>query len=103
MKIEQKLMAGADKLLSQIDNVGFQPDAIGVENQVNRHSLIAMAMFGQKRLEGEVDSLTARVETQVAKVESIASLFQQYLKSGYEVATFPVSYAVSSVKGIKQA
>lgn len=101
MKIEQKLMAVADKFLSQIDNVGFQLDALGVENQVNRHNLIAMAMFGQKRLEGEVDSLTARVETKVAKVESIANLFQQYVKSGYDVVTYPVNYAVSSVKAIK--
>ncbi len=103
MNIEQKLMAVADKFLSQVDNVGYQLDALGVDNQVNRHNLIAIAMFGQKRFEGEVDSLTARVESKVAKIEGIANLFQQYVKSGYEVATYPVSYAVASVKGIKQS
>ena len=52
MKIEQKLMSIADQVLSQVDNLGYQLDAMGVENQVNRHNLIALAMFGQRRLEG---------------------------------------------------
>ena len=98
MKIEQKLMSVADQVLSQVDNLGYQLDAMGVENQVNRHNLIALAMFGQRRLEGEMDSISARVESKVSQIESVANVFQRYVKSGVDLATFPATYAMGLLK-----
>lgn len=99
MKIDKKLMSIAEQLLGQVDNLGYQLDAIGVENQVNRHNLIAMMMFGQKRIEGEVDSLTARVESRIAQVESVIGLFQKYVKSGVDLAAYPATYALERFQG----
>lgn len=99
MKIDKKLMSVAEQLLSQVDNLGYQLDVLGVENQLNRHTLIAMAMFGQKRMEGEMDSLTARMETKLAQVESLADTFQRYVKSGVDLAAYPATYALSRLQG----
>ncbi|TNC80301.1 MAG: hypothetical protein C9356_14450 [Oleiphilus sp.] len=99
MKIDKKLMSIAEQLLGQVDNLGYQLDAMGVENQVNRHNLIAMMMFGQKRIEGEVDSLTARVESRIAQVESVIGLFQKYVKSGVDLAAYPATYALERLQG----
>lgn len=96
MKIEKKLTTLAEQVLSQVDNVGYQLDAIGVENQINRHTLIAMAMFGQKRFEGEMDSISAKV----ARLESIGDSVQRYLKSGLDVALFPANYAIDRVQSL---
>jgi len=100
MKIEKKLMSIADQVLAQVDNIGYQLDALGVENQVNRHTLIAAAMFGQKRIEGELDSLSAKVESKVARVENMTDLVQKYLRSGVDLATFPATYTLSRLKQV---
>jgi len=98
MKIDKKLASVAEQLLSQVDELGYQLDAIGVQNSINRHNLIAMAMFGQKRIEGELDSLSARAESEIAKVESVLAVGKQYLKSGAELAVFPATYTIGLLK-----
>lgn len=50
-----------DTALQGLDNLGYQLASLGITNRVNRHSLIALAMAEQKRFEGELDSLNARV------------------------------------------
>jgi len=98
MKIEKKLSAYVEKALSQVDALGYQLDAMGVENQLNRHNLIAMAMFGQKRLEGELDSLSARAESKLAQVEAVAQLGKKYLESGARLVTYPAVFSYELIK-----
>lgn len=98
MNINKSIAAFAEKLLEQVDEIGFQLDAMGVENRVNRHNLIAYAMFGQKRLEGELDSLTAKAESEKARIESVVTTGKQYLKSGGELVAFPATYAYGLIK-----
>ena len=98
MKIEKKLADLAEKVLTQVDELGYQLDAIGVENQINRHNLIAAVMFGQKRLEGEIDSMTAKAETGIAKVESVVKQGKSYLQQGATFALRPATYTLDLVK-----
>lgn len=98
MKIEKKLSELAEKVLTQVDELGFQLDAIGVENQINRHNLIAAVMFGQKRLEGEIDSISAKAETGIAKIESVVKQGKSYLQQGASIAMRPASYTFDLVK-----
>jgi len=85
-------------LLKQVDNVGFQLDSIGVENQINRHNLIATVFAGQKRFEGELDSVKARVDSTKAQVEATFDVAEQYAKSGLGLVTFPATYVIDRVK-----
>lgn len=95
---QKKLNEIAEKVLSQLDNLGYQLDIIGVENQINRHNLIALIMFGQKRLEGEMDSLNARIDSGKAKVEGVINSAEKLLVSAGNLAIFPAKYTIERVK-----
>lgn len=98
MNTQKKLNEITEKVLSQLDNLGFQLDTMGVENQINRHNLIALIMFGQKRLEGELDSLNAKIGTGKAKIESVVDSVEKLLISAGNLAVFPAKYALDRVK-----
>jgi hypothetical protein len=98
MKAQQKLNEFAESALSQIDSLGYHLDMIGVDNQVNRHNLIALIMFGQKRLEGEMDSLNAKIDAGKAKVEGIVHNAEDLLLSATNLAIFPAKYTYDRVK-----
>ncbi|PJF38545.1 MAG: hypothetical protein CUN55_16975, partial [Phototrophicales bacterium] len=86
--------------LSQIDSLGFYLDELGIENNINRHNIIAALMFGQKRLEGEIDSLNARLEVGKAKVDSVVDSVEKSVGSATDVALFPAKYTYSRIKSI---
>lgn len=96
--MNKRIEAFGNTLLEKIDAIGFQLDEIGVQNQINRHTLIAGIMFGQKRLEGELDSLKARADSTKAQVTSTFALAEKYAKSGIDVISFPATYALSRIK-----
>ncbi len=88
----------AENILSQVDALGYHLDAIGVENQINRHNIIAALMFGQKRLEGEMDSLNARIDMGKARVEGIIDNAEKLAVSAANLAFFPAKYTIDRVK-----
>lgn len=98
MKAQKKLTELAESALSQIDALGFRLDAIGVDNQINRHNLIALLMFGQKRLEGEMDSFNAKVDVSKAKVEGIITNTEKLIISAKDLAFFPAQYTIDRIK-----
>lgn len=98
MNAQKKLNELAENLLSQLDNLGFQLDSMGVENQINRHNLIALIMFGQKRLEGEIDSMNAKIGTGKAKIDSIVDSAEKLIVSAGNLAIFPAKYTIDRVK-----
>jgi hypothetical protein len=98
MNAQKKLNELAESILSQLDNLGYQLDSIGVENQINRHNLIALLMFGQKRLEGELDSLNAKIGTGKAKIEGIVDSAEKLIVSAGNLAIFPAKYTIDRVK-----
>ena len=98
MIAQKKLNELAESILSQLDNLGYQLDNMGVENQINRHNLIALLMFGQKRLEGELDSLNARIGSGKARIEGIVDSAEKLLVSAGNLAVFPAKYTIDRVK-----
>jgi hypothetical protein len=84
--------------LQQVDSLGFQLDQLGIENNINRHNLMAAVFAGQKRLEGELDSVKARVGSTKANVESTIDAAEQLAKSGLKLIAFPATYTVERFK-----
>jgi len=85
-------------VFKQVDNLGFQLDSMGVENQINRHTLIAAIFAGKTRFEGEVDSVKARAESAKANVEGTLDVVEKLAKSGLNIVTFPATYALQRLK-----
>jgi len=98
MNAQKKLNELAENMLVQLDNLGYQLDTMGVDNQINRHNLIALIMFGQKRLEGEMDSLNAKIGTGKARIEGIVDSTEKLLVSAGNLAIFPAKYTIERVK-----
>ena len=98
MKVDKKINEIAESALAQLDSLGYRLDSIGVENQINRHNLIALIMFGQKRLEGEMDSLSAVVDTGKSKIDNITRSAEKLVVSAADLALFPAKYTISRVK-----
>ena len=84
--------------LQQVDSLGFQLDQLGIENNINRHNLMAAVFAGQKRLEGELDSVKARVGSTKANVESTIDTAEQLAKSGLKLIAFPATYTLERFK-----
>lgn len=77
-----------DTALQGLDSLGSQLANLGITQRVNRHSLIALVMAEQKRFEGEMDSLNARVNFYRYRAEQTA---EQLLK--------PVQAVTGSLRG----
>lgn len=69
-----------------LDRVGFQLDAMGITNKVNRHNLIALVMLEQKHLAGELDSLTARFESKKSKVDQLSRQAERVVRARVDQA-----------------
>ncbi len=96
--MQKNIKTALDSLMLQVDALGYQLDAIGVDNQINRHTLIAAMFAGQKRLEGELDSVTARFESGKAKADALIDTAEKLVKSGVELAIFPAKYTYDRLK-----
>jgi len=66
----QKLL---DLALSGIDSLGYRLDQFGITGKVNRHNIAAFVMLEQKHLEGEWDSIQARIDLRRSQIEHLAS------------------------------
>lgn len=84
--------------LQQVDSIGFQLDQLGIENSVNRHNLMAVVFAGQKRFEGELDSVKARVGSAKVNVESTIDTAEELAKSGLRLLAFPATYTIERFK-----
>lgn len=96
--MKKQLQETVESLLGQLDTLGYKLDVYGVENNINRHTLIAAVMAGQKRLEGELDSMSAKIDSKKVQAEQLIDTTEQYLKSGVNLAMFPAKYTYERVK-----
>ncbi|MBW4934816.1 hypothetical protein [Marinobacter sp. F4206] len=64
----QKLLNFA---LEGIDTIGYRLDQMGITGKVNRHNIAAYLAAEQKYLEGEWDSIQARVDRRRSQFEHI--------------------------------
>ncbi|MBE0487109.1 hypothetical protein [Marinobacter sp.] len=58
--------------LEGVDNLGFRLDSLGITSKLNRHNIAAFVMAEQKHLEGEWDSIQAKVDRRRSQFERIA-------------------------------
>lgn len=57
--------------LEGVDTIGYRLDQLGITGKVNRHNIAAYLMAEQKYLEGEWDSIQARVGRRRSQFEHI--------------------------------
>lgn len=62
--------------LEGVDNLGFRLDSLGITSRINRHNIAAFLMAEQKHLEGEWDSIQAKVDRRRSQFEHIAGQFE---------------------------
>jgi len=98
MRIEKKMTSLVNSALGQLDSLGYQLDVMGVDNRINRHNLIAFALFNQKRVEGELDSLSAKIGSTKAKANALVDITEQFVKSGVNLALMPATYTIERVR-----
>lgn len=89
-----------DIALVRFDQVGYQLDDFGIASNINRHQVIAYLMAEQKRLEGEVDSLRARIDFRRVQVERIVGSIEKTARNGLDLALWPARFTLSTLKGI---
>lgn len=54
-----------------LDHLGYRLDQFGITTRVNRHNVAAFLMAEQYHLEGEWDSLQAKIDRRKAEFESL--------------------------------
>lgn len=62
-----------DTALNGLDSLGYQLDQYGITGKVNRHNLAAFVMNEQKHLEGEWDSIQARIDRRKSQLEGLVN------------------------------
>jgi hypothetical protein len=87
-----------DSALVRFDQVGYRLDQYGIASNVNRHQVIACLMAEQKRLEGELDSLKARVGFRRLQVERIIGQVESTARGGLDLALKPARYTLGSLR-----
>lgn len=99
MKLNKNVTSLIETALSGLDNLGYQLDMMGVTSQVNRHTLIGLVMAEQKHLEGELDSIKARVSNAQVKVDRTINRVEGLVNNGIDIALTPARTTISTVKG----
>ncbi len=89
----QKLMNTA---LNSLDALGYRLDQYGITGKVNRHNLAAFLMVEQKHLEGEWDSIQARIDRRRSQVEGILS----FVETRTDAVIAPVMARVNRFRGV---
>ncbi len=84
-----------DTALNGLDSVGFQLDQLGITSKVNRHNLAAFVMNEQKHLEGEWDSIQARIDRRKSQIEALVNT----VESRAETLLRPVIDRLEQLRG----
>ncbi len=93
----QKLL---NRALDGLDYVGFQLEEMGITDRVNRHNVMAYAFAEQKNLEGQIESLTAKVGTQKARIEKLRADAEKRIQNTVDFALTPVRFTRDQVKAL---
>lgn len=98
MGVIMKFQPILNSALLTFDQVAYRLDDYGIVRNVNRHQVIAYLMAEQKRLEGEVDSLKARVDFRRVQAEELVERAQSAARGGVQLALAPARYTLTSVR-----
>lgn len=64
-------------VLEGVDSLGFRLDDMGITSKLNRHNIAAFVMSEQKHLEGEWDSLQAKVDRRRSQFEHLTQQVEE--------------------------
>lgn len=62
--------------LEGVDTLGYRLDQMGITGKVNRHNIAAFIMAEQKNLEGEWDSIQAKVDRRRSQFEHLSQALE---------------------------
>ncbi|MFE8070153.1 hypothetical protein QQM79_03765 [Marinobacteraceae bacterium S3BR75-40.1] len=89
-----------DSALEGLDNLGYQLETMGISDRVNRHTVIAYAMAEQYHLQGELDSLKARVGHYQLQAERTVGFFEKLARDSVDLALKPARFSFDTVRGL---
>ncbi|WP_431687768.1 hypothetical protein [Hahella sp. NBU794] len=84
--------------LNGLDYIGYQLEHYGVTDKVNRHTVLAFIMAEQKHIEGELDSISARVGVQKARIERARRQVEGLVNTTLETAAYPLKQTLSLIR-----
>lgn len=88
-----------DTALNGLDSLGFQLDQLGITGKVNRHNLAAFVMNEQKHLEGEWDSIQARIDRRRSQVETLVNSVEARADAVLQPVLARIEQLRSAVRG----
>lgn len=95
-----KLNKVANKALSQLDEIGYRLEEFGITDGFNRHTCIAYLMNEQRRFQGELDSLQARIGTRKVQIGKVINRTEKLVQEGIDLALTPARFTLNTVKGL---
>jgi len=82
--------------LEGVDSLGFRLDSLGITSKLNRHNIAAFLMAEQKHLEGEWDSIQAKIDRRRSQVDGILT----YVETRTDAVLRPVIDRVNRFRGV---
>jgi hypothetical protein len=76
--------------LTGLDYLGYRLEELQITDKLNRHNTLAFVMVEQNRIRGELDSLNARFDQKLARVEKAKRQAEAVFNAGVQVATYPL-------------
>ncbi len=98
--VDMNLNKVADTALSQLDEIGYRLEEYGITDSFNRHNCIAYLMNEQRRFQGELDSLQARIGTRKVQIEKAINRTEKLVQDGIDLALTPARFTLNTVKGL---
>ena len=97
--LEKKPVKKAGEIaLKQLDIIGYELSRKGVTDKINRHTIAALIVTEDQRLQGELSRLQLRIDMQRAKIENAKNKLGDIVNHAAEWSPEPLNRPLMQLK-----